>query len=249
MLEMDPANKQRHQHNQAKTAILFDAENISFRFADEAIALAKRYGKPIIRAYADFSRSHIKGWEEPALRHGIRTIHQFSYDGKNSSSDFLMMHDAFKLAHSGKINTFVIVTNDNDFITPIQLLRQSGTFVLGIGNTGKCSELLIQSCNEFSLLNEPDKIQPSPLAPKKQKNLQPQKKKKPQAQQLIAKKTVNKLINSYQGLAKEKGWVSVTLLRQNTEIQISKNKKFSTFLKETGHFQLGEKNSKAKLLS
>ena len=51
----------------AKIAILFDAENISYQLVEEAIAIAKPYGKPILRAYGDFSKPHVKGWEEPAL--------------------------------------------------------------------------------------------------------------------------------------------------------------------------------------
>ena len=138
-------------HQKAKTAILFDAENVSYQHVDQVVELAKVHGKPILRAYADFSRPHTKGWQEPALKHGIRTIHQFSYNSKNSSSDFLMMHDAFKLIHSGKIDTFVIVTNDSDFVTPIQLLRQSGAFVHGMGNEGKAQELLVQCLQPVQL--------------------------------------------------------------------------------------------------
>ena len=142
-------------HQKAKTAILFDAENISYRHVEAVVKRSAKHGKPILRAYADFSKLQTKGWEKPALKYGIRTIHQFSYDGKNSSSDFLMMHDAFKLMHSGKIDTFVIVTCDKDFITPIQLLRQSGAYVHGMGLKDKTPELLIESCNQFSILDEP----------------------------------------------------------------------------------------------
>ena len=66
-----------------------------------------------------------------------------------------MMHDAFKLMHSGKIDTFVIVTCDKDFITPIQLLRQSGAYVHGMGLKDKTPELLMKACNRFSILDEP----------------------------------------------------------------------------------------------
>ncbi|OED50514.1 hypothetical protein ACH42_01005 [Endozoicomonas sp. (ex Bugula neritina AB1)] len=244
---MEPINK-KGQYAQARTAILFDAENISYRFADNAIELAQCHGKPIIRAYADFSRSHIKGWEKPALKHGIRTIHQYSYDTKNSSSDFLMMHDAFKLIHSGKIDTFVIATNDSDFITPIQLLRQSGAFVHGIGNKEKCSELLIESCNKFSFLNE-EELSAVPLTHEKS---QPPllNKPKPKPQPLVAKKTVNKLIQSYQAIEKtKKGWVTLSMLCQKAEIPTTKYKKFSTLLKQTGRFELGDNNKQTKLIS
>ncbi|MGI9279607.1 MAG: NYN domain-containing protein [Endozoicomonas sp.] len=225
-------------HSQVRTAILFDAENISYRFAEKAIELAKPYGKPILRAYADFSRQHLKGWEQPALKHGIRTIHQFSYDNKNSSSDFLMMHDAFKLIHSGKIDTFVIVTNDSDFITPIQLLRQSGAFIHGLGNLDKCSELLTSSCNQFNYLDaEFIKIKASPSP-------------KPVKTSLVSKKIISKLVSAYRSLEKtKKGWVMVSALCSVAEIPKDQYSKFSTLLTSSGRFELGDKNRQTKLIN
>ena len=245
---MESINKKGQKYTQSRTAILFDAENISYRFADKAIELAQCHGKPIIRAYADFSRSHIKGWEKPALKHGIRTIHQFSYDTKNSSSDFLMMHDAFKLIHSGKIDTFVIATNDSDFITPIQLLRQSGAFVHGIGNKEKCSELLAESCDKFSFLNEEGLSVASHAHLQSQPTLA--NKPKSQPKPLVAKKIINQLVQTYQALEKsKKGWVTLSMLCQKSEIPSDKYKKFSTLIKQTGRFELGNNNKNAKLIS
>lgn len=225
-------------HSQVRTAILFDAENISYRFAEKAIELAKPYGKPILRAYADFSRQHLKGWELPALKHGIRTIHQFSYDSKNSSSDFLMMHDAFKLIHSGKIDTFVIVTNDSDFITPIQLLRQSGAFVHGLGNTDKCSELLTASCNQFDYLDtETEEIKASFS-------------QEPSKTPVVPKKITKQLVSAYQSLEKtKKGWVMVSALCSAAEIPKTKYSKFSTLLTNSGRFELGNQNRQVKLIN
>ena len=144
----------RYDRVQSQVAILFDAENVSPRYVDEVIEKAGCYKKkPIIRAYADFSRPNTKGWERPAIRHGIRTIHQFSQVSGNSSSDFLMMYDAFKLLHTGKTAKFVVVTNDHDFITPIQLLRQSGGVVHGFAEQGKARDVLVRSCDKFSYLS------------------------------------------------------------------------------------------------
>ncbi len=236
----------------ARTAILFDAENISYQLAEQAIELSARFGKPILRAYADFSKGHTKGWEKPALKHGIRTIHQFSYDSKNSSSDFLMMHDAFKLVHSGKIDTFVIVTNDSDFVTPIQLLRQSGAYVHGIGIKGKCASLLEESCNTFNLMVEKDEPQATPV-PEKPKPATPKPKAKasPQPQpSLISKKIINQLNQAYQATEKtKKGWVDISILGQKAKIKNSPYKKFSSLLKHSGCFELTDKNKKAKLIT
>lgn len=246
---MSNKKKTAYSHEQAKTAILFDAENISYRHVESVVERAKIHGKPILRAYADFSKPQTKGWEQPALKYGIRTIHQFSYDGKNSSSDFLMMHDAFKLMHSGKIDTFVIVTCDKDFITPIQLLRQSGAYVHGMGLKGKSSDLLIEACNRFSVLDEPVTTVVQEAKPQSdKKKSQPKPAKKP-AENPVSKRLVDKLLQAYEQSKKDKnGWVTVGMLRQKSKIPANKFKKFSTLLKRTGRFVMSDDNGSAKLI-
>lgn len=234
---MSLKKKAERSHQKARTAILFDAENISYKHVEAAIRLAKEHGKPILRAYADFSKPQTKGWEKPALRYGIRTIHQFSYDGKNSSSDFLMMHDAFKLMHSGKIDTFVIVTCDKDFITPIQLLRQSGAYVHGMGLFGKTSELLVEACDRYSILDE-SSVAPEQNPPQPETTLNP-----------VSQKLVNKLVEAYLQTKKDQnGWVSISVLRQKSKIQANKFKKFSKLIDRTQRFELSEGNDSARLL-
>lgn|GEM_PF-4014004 len=251
---MNQQYKNDDQSGPARTAILFDAENISWQLAEQAIALSAVFGKPILRAYADFSKGHTRGWEKPALRHGIRTIHQFSYDSKNSSSDFLMMHDAFKLVHSGKIDTFVIVTNDSDFITPIQLLRQSGAYVHGIGIAEKCSAQLKDACNTFDLMSVNGELPVTSMIKKAQPVIpqpKPKVKTPPQPQSApISQKIINKLIQAYQATEKtENGWVPLSRLCQNAAIQNSPYKKFSSLLKHSGRFDLSKNNQEARLIA
>lgn len=249
---MSQKYKNDDQSGPARTAILFDAENISWQLVKQAIALSAVFGKPILRAYADFSKSHTRGWEKPALRYGIRTIHQFSYDSKNSSSDFLMMHDAFKLAHSGKIDTFVIVTNDSDFITPIQLLRQSGAYVHGVGIRGKCASLLEESCDTFDFMTESSE----PLhttATETVRAVSPQSKPKANPQPSppsVPGKIINQLIDAYQTTEKsEHGWVDLSTMSVKAAIQNSPVKKFSILLKNSGCFELADNNKKARLIT
>ena len=241
---MNSSEKMGASHQKAKTAILFDAENISYRHVEAVVKLAAKHGKPILRAYADFSKLQTKGWEKPALKHGIRTIHQFSYDGKNSSSDFLMMHDAFKLMHSGKIDTFVIVTCDKDFITPIQLLRQSGAYVHGMGLKDKTSGLLMESCNRFSILDESVTVS----VPKPQSSPQPETVKKT-AVNPVSQRIVDKVVQAYNLMKKDNdGWVEVGMLKQKSKISSKKFKKFSSFLKKSERFELSENNSSTRLI-
>ena len=232
---MKDLKKTKNPHTKAQTAILFDAENISFRHVEEVMTASYEYGKPILRAYADFSRPQARGWERPALNYGIRTIHQFSYDGKNSSSDFLMMHDAFKLMHSGKIDTFVIVTCDRDFVTPIQLLRQSGAYVHGMGVYGRVSDILQDACNCYSLLAEQltDSAGPARTEPEGGP---------------AQIDTTERLLNTYEQLGgRQNEWVPLSTLRQRSGIAPERFKKFSVLLRNTGCFELSSDNTLARL--
>ena len=136
-----------------------------------------------------------------------------------------MMHDAFKLAHSGKISIFVIVTNDSDFITPIQLLRQSGAFIHGVGLLNRCSEQLKNACNKFTYLecHKDGVIKQRSNADNAQfrilKSLEPELRNIGQA-----------LLNAYELYEKDpEGWVYISYLRTQVELAKARIKNFPLY--------------------
>ena len=188
-------------------AVLFDAENISPCSTSMVVEQAMQYGvKPILRAYADFSRGHTKGWEQPALKYGIRTIHQFSYRSGNSSSDFLMMYDAFKLLHSGKVGIFLVVTNDGDFITPIQLIRQSGGYVHGFSDRGKAKNELARACDTFSFISCGSQV--------------PMEQEHEQEGNTIPAPVIRELIQVCEQLDPQNGWIPLSQVGQHARIPL-----------------------------
>ncbi|WP_422467826.1 hypothetical protein, partial [Endozoicomonas sp. ALC013] len=62
---------------------------------EQAIELTIDFGNPILRAYADFSIIHTRGWEKPTLKHGIRTINQLRYNSKNSYANLSLAKRIF----------------------------------------------------------------------------------------------------------------------------------------------------------
>jgi hypothetical protein len=54
---------------------------------------------------------------------------------------------------STKVGIFLVVTNDGDFITPIQLIRQSGGYVHGFSDRGKAKNELARACDTFSFIS------------------------------------------------------------------------------------------------
>ena len=146
-----------------------------------------------------------------------------------------MTHDAFKLMHSGKIDTFVIVTCDRDFVTPIQLLRQSGAYVHGMGVYGRVSDILQEACNCYSLLVEQlaDGVGPDQAATEGTS---------------MQTDTTKRLLNTYEQLGGHQNeWVPLSTLRQRSGIAPERFKKFSVLLRNTGCFELSSDNTLARL--
>ncbi len=221
---MNEKNAMEGLDTQNRIAILFDAENISPRHVDTVIKKVSLGGqRPIICAYADFSRPHTRSWEAPARKHGLRTIHQFSQGSGNSSSDFLMMYDAFKLLHSGKVNNFVIVTHDSDFATPILLIRQSGGYVHGFGEQGRTPEALPEACDAFTHIK-----------PAGQKGQEETPNQLPLA-------LIKSLTNACRELSSDNEWLSLSKLGQSVNAPLQGNgyrfKNLSRMVKATGAFE------------
>ncbi|WP_461537505.1 NYN domain-containing protein [Spongorhabdus nitratireducens] len=224
---MDNNNTIQKPDSQGRIAILFDAENISPRHVDTVVKKTLLTGqRPIIRAYADFSRPHTRSWEAPARRHGLRTIHQFSQGSGNSSSDFLMMYDAFKLLHSGKVQHFVIVTHDSDFATPILLIRQSGGYVHGYGELGRTPEALPEACDTFTNIR-----------PASQKGHRESPNQLPMS-------LIKNLTEACRELSPDNQWLSLSKLGQSVEAPLQgegyRFKNLSRMVKATGAFETDE---------
>jgi hypothetical protein len=118
-----------------KFAVLIDVDNISYTYAKAIIDEVKRYGDIVIcRAYGDWSNDRLQTWKYECSNYAIRPMMQIQA-GKNSS-DGLIFLDAMEIKAMNPIpvDSFCLVSSDSDFSSLSIRLRESGYYVIGIGN-------------------------------------------------------------------------------------------------------------------
>lgn len=74
-----------------------------------------------------------QNWENELKRLAIKAEQQFDYVAGKNATDMALVIDTLDLLHSGIYDAFVIVASDSDY-TPLAIkLRESGVFVMGVG--------------------------------------------------------------------------------------------------------------------
>ncbi|WP_347253774.1 NYN domain-containing protein [Leminorella grimontii] len=136
-------------------AVLIDAENISSSVMPDVMALMEKLQcSHIIRAYADWTKCNLNKWQEAVVNYGINPVHQPSFVSGKNSSDITLTIDAMDLMYSGQFKTFVLVTSDSDFVRLIIRLKESGSDVIGIGDS-RSSPAFRFACSQFFMKERP----------------------------------------------------------------------------------------------
>jgi uncharacterized LabA/DUF88 family protein len=135
--------------NQAKLAVLIDADNAQSVNIDGLLDEVAKYGiASIKRIYGDWTNSHLRSWKEKLLDHAIQPIQQFSYTSGKNATDSAMIIDAMDLLYSGRLDGFCIVSSDSDFTRLAARLRESGHKVYGFGEK-KTPRAFVAVCDKF----------------------------------------------------------------------------------------------------
>lgn len=136
--------------NNARLAILIDADNVSPAIVDGLIAETAKYGIPTVkRIYGDWTTPSLGGWKDALLRFSITPIQQFGYTVGKNATDNAMIIDAMDLLYSGKLDGFCIVSSDSDFTRLASRIRESGLPVYGFGEK-KTPKPFVNACDKFT---------------------------------------------------------------------------------------------------
>ncbi len=132
-----------------RLAVLIDGDNAprdSLKAIMEEIAI---YGTPMIkRIYGDWASQNIVGWKTELLENAVTPKQQFAYTTGKNATDSAMIIDAMDILYQGRTDGFVLVSSDSDF-TPLAIrLRESGMYVIGIGEL-KTPKAFVQACDKF----------------------------------------------------------------------------------------------------
>lgn len=133
-------------------AVLIDADNVSAKYIKAILDELSNDG--IItykRIYGDWTKSEMAPWKPVLLNYSITPIQQYSYTTGKNATDSAMIIDAMDILYGGNVDGFCIVSSDSDFTRLAARLRESGKYVIGMGER-KTPNPFIAACNRFLYL-------------------------------------------------------------------------------------------------
>lgn len=155
--------------NLEKVAVLIDADNASYQRLELIFQELSTYGRIVIKkAYGNWKKPTLANWEREVKRLAIKTEQQFDFVAGKNTTDIAMVIDAMDLLHTNTYDAFALVSSDSDFAPLAIRLRQSGSFVIGVGEN-KTPEAFRNACDEFILTEylAPEEAAPEEAAPAK----------------------------------------------------------------------------------
>lgn len=131
-------------------ALLIDADNASWHAIDPVLTvLAAELGNVNVRrAYGNWSKPGLKGWQDMTVKYGIEPQQQFDITKGKNATDMKMTIDAMDLLYRGRIQAFGIMSSDSDFMPLAMRLRQDGCEVYGFGSA-KTPAAFQNACTRF----------------------------------------------------------------------------------------------------
>jgi uncharacterized LabA/DUF88 family protein len=137
---------------QARIALLIDADNSPSSKIDVILAeLAKIGVANIRRAYGNWKKDGLRGWENVLHEYAIRPIQQFDYTKGKNATDMGLVIDAMDLLYTDRPDAFGIVSSDSDFTPLVMHLKAKGAQVFGFG-AKKTPLPFVNACSRFLYL-------------------------------------------------------------------------------------------------
>jgi uncharacterized LabA/DUF88 family protein len=240
-----------------RIALLIDADNSPAAKIDLILAeLAKLGVANIRRAYGNWKKNELKGWEKVLHECAIRPIQQFDVSKGKNATDMLIAIDALDLLYTDRPDAFGIVSSDADFTPLVMHLRAKGATVYGFG-AKKTPAPFVAACSRFLFLEslgQPE-LEPEPelepaatgAAPGKsarKKAAAPAEAKKPAAVELRRdSRLVSLLRNAVDAASGEDGWSNLSAVRTQIDNQAPFDprnhgfRKFSDLVEALGLFE------------
>lgn len=136
-----------------KFALLIDSDNISADYIRIILQELSKYGTVTYkRIYGDWTRSTSNKWKDVLLANSINPVQQYSYTSGKNATDSAMIIDAMDILYSGHVTGFCLASSDSDFTRLAMRLRESGMYVIGMGER-KTPEPFRSACEKFVLLD------------------------------------------------------------------------------------------------
>ena len=136
----------------ARIALLIDADNSPAAKIDVILAEMAKIGVTNIRrAYGNWKKDGLKGWEAVLHEYAIRPVQQFDYSKGKNATDMVMVIEAMDLLYTDRPDAFGIVSSDADFTPLVMHLKAKGALVYGFG-AKKTPLPFVNACSRFLYL-------------------------------------------------------------------------------------------------
>jgi len=132
-----------------KIAILIDGDNAQAGLLSQMLVETGRYGQVTVRRiYGDWTTNSMNSWKDTLNFHAFQPIQQFRYTIGKNATDSAMIIDAMDILHSGDVDGFCLVSSDSDYTRLATRIRETGIFVMGIGEK-KTPKPFVNACDVF----------------------------------------------------------------------------------------------------
>ena len=132
-----------------KIAMLIDGDNAQPSLLPQMLVEGARYGQVTVRRiYGDWTTANMNSWKETLNFHAFQPIQQFRYTIGKNATDSAMIIDAMDILHSGVVDAFCLVSSDSDYTRLATRIRETGIFVMGIGEK-KTPKPFVNACDVF----------------------------------------------------------------------------------------------------
>jgi uncharacterized LabA/DUF88 family protein len=230
------ADEQLKSLARTKIAMLIDGDNAQSSLLSQMLVEAGRHGQVTVRRiYGDWTTSNMNSWKDTLNFHAFQPIQQFRYTIGKNATDSAMIIDAMDILHSNVVDGFCLVSSDSDYTRLATRIRETGIFVMGIGEK-KTPKAFVNACDVFvyteNLASEKKVLQ--------QKQVQAKKtgKKKDEKEELDPMPV---LTQAFEMAVQQDGWASLANLG-NALYQVDPGFDPRTY----GHKQLSKMISKLK---
>lgn len=143
-----------HPAQNNSIALLIDADNAPASKIEFIVSELATHGVVNIRrAYGNWKKRSLSGWEKVLHEYAIQPIQHFDLVKGKNATDMALLIDAMDILYTKEVNTFCIVSSDCDFTPMVHRLRTEGKQVIGFGRQNT-PEPFVNACTKFIFLDE-----------------------------------------------------------------------------------------------
>ena len=133
---------------ETNVAVLVDCENAQPAVIDVAMRAACQLGRVVLRRGYGNHTALASKWQESLVRNGFAPHMQFQYVTGKNTADIALALDALEMLLDRRVDRFVIVTSDSDFVGLCCKLKERGADVHIVGEA-KTPAALRHACDKF----------------------------------------------------------------------------------------------------